>query len=146
MDKVWGSFQRMVLSASFEYTKQPQKIEQMLHNVYAVDTNNVDQELIESIQHSSQHENAAEVYYRVLSKNGPGTNVFADDLLANLDCPLMLCWGQKDPWFGAHACSKIQSLYEQTTRADINAGHCPHDECPEEVNSAIHAFMAKNCV
>ncbi|CAB9499646.1 Pheophytinase, chloroplastic [Seminavis robusta] len=143
--KMWGSFQRLVLGASFEFTKQPERIEKVLRHVYAVNTANVDGELIESIKHSSLHENAAEVYYRVLSKNGAGTKIFADDLLAQLKCPLMLCWGTKDPWFKTDACEKIQALYKQTLRVDVSAGHCPHDENPDDVNSAIHSFMSASC-
>ena len=38
---------------------------------------------------------------------------------------------------------KIQEIYPGCERADIVAGHCPHDEAPEEVNEAIIKFMDK---
>ena len=142
LDKIWGFFQRLVLNASFAHSKTPEAIEKVLRKLYAVSQLHVDDELIESIQHSSRQENAREIYYRVLSKNGPGTNVFADDLLAKLECPLLLCWGTKDPCFKTTSCDKIQALYRKTIRMDINAGHCPHDEAPFETNAAIRYFMA----
>jgi len=37
----------------------------------------------------------------------------------------------------------IQELYPECERADITAGHCPHDEAPEDVNAVILNFMGK---
>lgn len=135
--------QRLLLIASFEAIKRPEQIENVLRKIYPVNSAHVDEELIASIHSPSLDENAAEIYCRVLSKNGPGTNVFADDLLAQLHCPLLLCWGTKDPWFKTTSCDKIQALYGQTERVDVHAGHAPHDEAPKEVNAAIHNFLAQ---
>jgi hypothetical protein len=55
----------------------------------------VDEELVESILMPAQHPNAAEVFYRVVSKNGIGPPVYADDLLERLQVPLLLLWGSK---------------------------------------------------
>ena len=51
-----------------------------------------------SIQYPSQNPNAPEVFYRVIAKNGNGPPVFMDDLLKTLKVPLLLLWGEKDPW------------------------------------------------
>jgi hypothetical protein len=32
-------------------------------------------------------------------------------------------------------------LYPAADRVDLNAGHCPHDEVPDEVNNAILKFV-----
>jgi pimeloyl-ACP methyl ester carboxylesterase len=90
--------QRAVISASFIVTKQPARIEQILKQVYPINNQNVDAELVESIRYPSLDKNAAEVFYRVITKNGSGPAVYIDDLLEKLDAPLLLCWGEHDPW------------------------------------------------
>jgi len=122
------AIQRLVIGASFIYTKQPARIAQVLKQVYPIDNTNVDDELVESIRYPSLDPNAAEVFYRVITKNGSGPTVFIDDLLGNLECPLLLCWGEYDPWIRPQAADKVQALYPQAQRVSIQAGHCPHDE------------------
>ena len=141
VEKVTAMIQRGVIAASFIYTKQPARIEQVLKQVYPVNPDMVDAELVESIRVPSLDPNAAEVFYRVIVKNGSGPQAYVDDLLQRLDCPLLLAWGEKDPWIQPAAADKIQSLYPRSRRISIDAGHCPHDEAPDAVNSAIIDFM-----
>jgi len=147
-----SAIQRIVIAASFIYTKQPARIEQVLRNVYPVNSANVDEELVKSIQVPSLDANAAEVFYRVITKNGSGPQAYVDDILAQLECPVLLAWGEQDPWIKSAAADKIETLYAQFHGADgatqkwckrvsIGGGHCPHDEAPEEVNAAILEFV-----
>lgn len=55
--------------------------------------------------------------------------------------PLLLLWGDKDPWITPAAADKIQVLHPQALRVDVNAGHCPHDEVPADVNREISRFV-----
>ena len=71
---------------------------QVLQQVYPVDPSNVDDELVESIRYPAQGPTAPEVFYRVIKKNGSGPAVYIDDLLAVLKVPLLLLWGEQDPW------------------------------------------------
>jgi pimeloyl-ACP methyl ester carboxylesterase len=133
--------QRAVIAASFVVTKQPARIEQILKQVYAIDSSNVDNELVESIRFPSLDPNAAEVFYRVITKNGNGPQIYVDDLLEKVEAPILLCWGEHDPWIRPQAADRIQELKPSVTRVSIEAGHCPHDEAPEAVNEAIRNFM-----
>jgi pimeloyl-ACP methyl ester carboxylesterase len=128
IEAIQTAIQRLVIGASFVFTKQPARIAQVLRQVYPVDNKNVDEELVESIRYPSLDPNAAEVFYRVITKNGSGPSVFVDDLLANLECPLLLCWGEYDPWIRPQAADRVQALYPAAQRVSIDAGHCPHDE------------------
>jgi len=141
MEGIMTAIKRMVIGASFIYTKQPARIEQVLRQVYPVNSQNIDEELVKSIQNPSFHPNAAEVFYRVITKNGAGPSVTVDDCLEKLECPLLLCWGEEDPWIRSAAADKMQALYPSAKRVSINAGHCPHDEAPEQVNTAIREFV-----
>ena len=136
-----ASFQRFVIGLSFIYTKQPARIAQVLRQVYPVNPAMVDDELVASIQFPAQDPNAAEVFYRVIVKNGNGPLKKVDDLLETLKVPLFLLWGKADPWIRPQAADKIQRLFPSAMRSDIDAGHCPHDEAPAIVNSEIFRFM-----
>lgn len=113
---------RIVIAISFQYTKRPQRIEQVLRQVYPVNADMVDLELVESIQFPAQHPNAPEVFYRVISKNGNGPPKFIDDLLGSLTVPLLLLWGNQDPWIGPRSADMIQALYPSASRVDVDAG------------------------
>jgi len=146
-----ATIKRAVIALSFIVTKQPASIEKVLRQVYPVNGDMVDQELIDSIQVPSTDENAPEVFYRVITKNSGGGDdgkptLYVDDLLAQAQCPLLLCWGEEDPWIRPAAADRIQSLYPatRTKRVNIAAGHCPHDEAPAAVNAAIREFMNAN--
>ena len=70
VENIKGFFQRLVIRASFEYTKQPLRIAQILRQVYPSNAINVDDDLVESIRYPSLDQNAAEVFYRVITKGG----------------------------------------------------------------------------
>ena len=40
--------------------------------------------------------------------------------------PLLLLWGELDPWITPASADKIQKLYPAAERIDIRGGHCPH--------------------
>lgn len=141
IQNIQAAFKRFIIGLSFVYTKQPARIAQVLRQVYPVDARNVDDDLVDSIQFPAQDPNAAEVFYRVIEKNGNGPPVFIDDLLSTLKVPLLLLWGVQDPWIRPLAAERIQSLFPKALRVNVNAGHCPHDEAPDDVNREIDNFM-----
>lgn len=141
-ESIVAAFQRFVIGLSFYYTKRPSRIEQVLKQVYPVNSNQVDQELVDSIYYPALHPNAPEVFYRVIAKNGNGPPVFIDDLLSNLKVPLLLLWGSKDPWIRPSSADAIQELLPSALRVDVDAGHCPHDEIPGVVNEEILKFLS----
>jgi pimeloyl-ACP methyl ester carboxylesterase len=157
---VTSAMQRFVIACSFVYTKRPERIEQILRQVYPVDDANVDGDLVSSIYAPALDGSAAEVFYRVIAKNGSGPNVFVDDVLRELHCPVLLAWGESDPWIRPSAADRMVRLHADfhgdnensvggggenggrrwIRRVSIDAGHCPHDEAPGAVNDAILTF------
>ncbi|EFJ09237.1 hypothetical protein SELMODRAFT_160384 [Selaginella moellendorffii] len=136
----WG--RRWLVFLTFWQAKQPSRIRSVLQNVYK-DNENVDDYLVESIVLPTKDPNAAEVYYRMMSSFmlRPST-LTMDSLLSNLSCPLLLLWGVLDPWVGPGKAEKIRAFYKDTTVVTLEAGHCPHDEAPGEVNKALVEWIS----
>ena len=133
---------RAIVHASFLWSKQPLRIAQVLRQVYA-DQANVDAELIESIRLPADDPNAAEVFYRIISSGGK-TSVTVNQLVGGLKMPLLLLWGDKDPWIRSERAETIKQLYRGPRLEHVRtlAGHCPHDDLPEVVNGALESWLA----
>jgi pimeloyl-ACP methyl ester carboxylesterase len=66
-----------------------------------------------------------------------------DDLFARLSCPLLLVWGIRDPWINAagRRAAFQRHAPAATTEVVLDAGHCPHDEVPDQVNGALLEWL-----
>lgn len=64
-----------------------------------------------------------------------------DNVLSKLSCPLLLLWGDLDPWVGPTKAIRIKEFYPRTSLVSFQAGHCPHDEVPELVNRALLEWL-----
>ena len=121
----------------FENMRNPKNIKKTLNQVY-VDKKNVDDYLVESIRNPSLDIGAFNVFRSVFNPSGPQGEPL-DTLFNKLNAPLLLLWGNKDPWMNT---PKKRDLYKKytpanTTEVILNAGHCPHDEIPDQVNNHI---------
>ncbi|XP_030523712.1 pheophytinase, chloroplastic [Rhodamnia argentea] len=135
-------FQRIFLGFLFWQAKQPARIKSVLKSVYK-DSSNVDDYLIESITMPAADPNAGEVYYRLMSRFMMNQSRYTlDSILSKLSCPLLLIWGDLDPWVGPTKAIRIKEFYPDTSLVNLQAGHCPHDEVPELVNKALIDWLS----
>ncbi len=121
----------------FENMRNPKNIRKTLNQVY-VNKKNVDDYLVESIRNPSLDIGAFNVFRSVFNPSGPQGEPL-DSLFNKLNAPLLLLWGSKDPWMNT---PKKRDLYKKftpdnTTEVILDAGHCPHDEIPDQVNNHI---------
>lgn len=65
-----------------------------------------------------------------------------DSVLSQLTCPLLLLWGDLDPWVGPAKAERIKAFYPNTSLVHLQAGHCPHDEIPDAVNRALMDWLS----
>ena len=119
----------------FENLRRPATIRRTLRQVY-VDQTNVDDWLVESIRRPSLDPGAFGVFRTVfdIPRGQP-----LDELFAELTAPLLLLWGIRDPWINApgRRATFQRHAPEATTEVVLEAGHCPHDEVPDQVNTAL---------
>jgi len=131
-----------------------------------VNSANVDKYLIDSITKPADDPNAGEVYYRydttltwsfhvagwwssfdctcrLMSRFMSNQRKYTlDSVLSQLSCPLLLVWGDLDPWVGPGKALRIKEFYRDTWVVNLQAGHCPHDEVPELVNKALLEWLS----
>ncbi|MEB3338595.1 MAG: alpha/beta fold hydrolase [Leptolyngbyaceae bacterium] len=130
--QTWASF------LLFKYVQQKSVIRKTLEKVY-LDQSAITEQLIEEIYRPSCDPGAPQVFASVF-KSPSGDKV--DTLLQQLLCPLLMLWGEADPWMNAKERSmKFRQHYPQLTEHFLQAGHCPHDEVPDQVNELIRNWM-----
>lgn len=122
----------------FQYMRQRGNIRKTLEKVY-LDKSAVTEELVEDIYRPSCDTGAAQVFASVF-KTPQGKTV--DKLLQEIKCPLLLLWGEADPWMNSQERgAKFREYYANLTEYYLQAGHCPHDEIPTEVNDLMQSWV-----
>ena len=130
---------RIISNTLFERAANPKVIKQILKKAYP-SGKNIDQELIEILYKPSQRKNSKEAFRGFI-------NLFDDylatDLFENINVPIQLIWGEKDPWESLTEAKSWKNKYKNIKRLDIikEAGHCPHDENPKATNILIKKFI-----
>ena len=124
----------------FENMRRPANVRRTLNQVY-IDRTNVDDALVEAILRPSRDPGAFGVFRTVfdIPRGQP-----LDELFAELTAPLLLLWGIRDPWINAagRRASFQRHAPARTTEVVLEAGHCPHDEVPDQVNRALLEWLA----
>ncbi len=127
----------------FQYLRQKSVIRKTLKKVY-LDHNAVTDQLVEDIYRPSCDKGAVKVFQSVFS-SPQGEKV--DILLQQLPHPLLILWGEGDPWMNAKVRGeKYRQFYPELTEYYLNAGHCPHDEIPEKVNQIIDSWVTEKVI
>ncbi len=140
----WGSWVRSIMLHPlpsyllFQYARRRSTIRKTLKKVY-LDQSAVTDQLVEDIYRPSCDPGAPKVFASVF-KSPRGETV--DTLLQSMSCPLLLLWGEGDPWINARdRGAKFRTHYPTLVEHYLQAGHCPHDEIPDQVNSLIRDWV-----
>ena len=130
---------RIISNTLFERAANRTIITKILKTAYPTG-NNIDEELIEILFKPSQRKNSKEAFRGFI-------NLFDDylatDLFGKINAPIQLIWGEKDPWEALSEAKSWKANFKNIKRLDVikKAGHCPHDENPEETNKLIYEFI-----
>ena len=131
--------QRIISNTLFTRAANPKVIKKILEQAYP-SGKNIDEELIEILYKPSKRTNSKEAFRGFI-------NLFDDhlatDLFNKIDIPIQLIWGEKDPWESLSEAREWKKKFSNIKRLDVikGAGHCPHDEEPEETNRLICEFI-----
>ncbi|MBD2576078.1 alpha/beta fold hydrolase [Oscillatoria sp. FACHB-1406] len=139
---VMGTFTKVVSSplsgpVLFNLIRRKPQLRRTLSQVYR-DRAAITEELVEMLYQPSCHPNAQKVFASILTAP-PGPTPAS--LLQRLERPLLVIWGEDDPWTplaGAKVYRELAERNPDVTFTSIpKAGHCPHDECPDLVNASL---------
>ena len=119
----------------FRNAANPKVIKNVLKQAYP-SGQNIDKELIHLLYKPSIREGASEAFRGFI-------NIFDDhlapDLMENLNIPVDLIWGESDPWEPIQEAKnwKLNISCVRSLEIIQGAGHCPHDEFPNDVNKLL---------
>ena len=127
--------QRWLSTALFRNAARPGVIRSVLKQAYPTGTN-IDNALVELLFEPTQRDGAAEAFRGFI-------NLFDDylapQLMQELSCPVHLIWGERDPWEPLPEAQRWEQSLNCVRSLDViaEAGHCPHDEAPDDVNPVL---------
>ena len=133
--------QRWLIGNLFSMLARPAVVRRVLHQAYPSGAN-CDDDLVEILVGPSRDPGARESFRGFV-------NLFNDhlapELLAQLQGPVRLLWGEEDPWESVAEAQEWQHNFPciQELRVLPGLGHCPHDEAPEQVNPILIEWLQK---
>jgi pimeloyl-ACP methyl ester carboxylesterase len=142
LNVVMGTFTKLVSTPGigefvFNQVRRKSQIRNTLKQVYR-DRAAITEELVDLLYLPSCDPGAQNVFASVLSAP-PGPK--PDDLLPHRQCPLLVLWGEDDPWTPIQGAKIYQDLSQNDRDVEFypipQAGHCAHDEKPEQVNQLM---------
>ena len=127
----------------FQFVRQKSYIRKTLEQVY-VNKSEVTDQLVEDVYRPATDPEAPAAF-AALFKAERGE--YVDLLLEKMTCPLLLIWGDADPWMNTYSRGELfQQHYSNLEEHHINAGHCPHDDAPAEVDAILRNWVLKTVV
>jgi len=126
----------------FNQVRQKQRIRNTLTQVYC-DRTAITDELVDLLYLPSCDAGAQAVFASILTAPAGSK---PEDLLPKVNCPLLVLWGESDPWTpikGAKIFQEMASQKDIKVIAIPKTGHCPHDENPNVVNPLVLEWLGK---
>lgn len=130
---------RAIAQVFFGQVRKPQVVRKILAQAYARKEAITD-ELVNILIEPAQHPNAVDVFVAFVSySQGPTPQ----SLLAKLPCEAIILWGENDPWEAIALGRELAKFPCVSQFISIpNAGHCPQDEAPEDINPILIKLLA----
>jgi pimeloyl-ACP methyl ester carboxylesterase len=146
---VMGAFTWLVSSDTvgpvvFNQVRRKGRIRSSLQQVYR-NREAITDELVEMIYTPACKPTAQKVFASIVTAP-PGPK--PTDLLPHIHQPLLVLWGENDPWTPIKGADIYKRLADDpshpgaiTFHSISNTGHCPHDERPEIVNPLLLSWL-----
>lgn len=131
----------LIFNPFFRVLRSPRIIRAWAKQAYSNPTS-ITEELVEILS-SPISDRGASAALRAMVKSPKASSYSAKVILPTIEVPMLLFWGRKDQFVPpklAHYCVKLNPKLELV---EVDAGHCPHDERPEEVNHTILTWISR---
>ncbi len=134
----------VVLKSLFYVVRRPPVLRKWAGRAY-VSPAPVTAELIEILTGPAQDRGAAATFsalFKAMTSAGFGPRVRT--ILPTLNIPILLMWGRQDQMIPPYLAQQFAALNPNLELFELDdAGHCPHDECPEKVNQLLLEWLAR---
>ncbi|MBD2086469.1 alpha/beta fold hydrolase [Trichocoleus sp. ST-U3] len=127
----------VILQNVFYLVRRPSFVRKWAAIAYA-NPNAVTDELVDILAGPAQDRGSAAAFGAILkamtsAKFSPSVKT----LLPTLNTPMLLIWGRQDKMIPFSVLARFRDINPKLQLVELDAGHCPHDECPDEVNQII---------
>ncbi|NEO32094.1 MAG: alpha/beta fold hydrolase [Symploca sp. SIO3C6] len=143
---VEGIFAPLLVKSLFHIIRRPPILRRILSGLVYANRQAVTTELVEILAEPAQDQGAAAVFSDLFkATNSPDYAPKVKAILPTLDMPMLLIWGLKDRMIPPSLARPRQyvELNPNLKLVELDdAGHCPHDECPEQVNQIVLDWLA----
>ncbi|XP_044489505.1 pheophytinase, chloroplastic-like [Mangifera indica] len=133
---------RKLTELIWQKISDPQSIAEVLKQVYADHSTNVDK-VFSCILETTEHPAAAASFASIMF--APQGQLSFREALSGCqmnDVPICLMYGKEDPWVKPIWGLKVKRQLPEAPYYELSpAGHCPHDEVPEVVNYLLHGWI-----
>ncbi|MBW4551967.1 MAG: alpha/beta fold hydrolase [Aphanocapsa sp. GSE-SYN-MK-11-07L] len=125
----------------FTRLAKPEVIRKILLQAYG-HKEAVTDELIELLLKPAQDKGAVDVFLAFIRySQGP----LAEDLLPQINCPIVMLWGTDDPWEAIALGQELATCGQVEEFIPLKGvGHCPQDEAPELVNPILQTWLSRH--
>ncbi|KAF8651362.1 hypothetical protein HU200_063620 [Digitaria exilis] len=136
------SFVRKLTEAVWQKISDPRSIHDILKQVYADHSTNVDK-VFSRIVEITQHPAAAASFASIMfAPRGQISFQEAISRCQSQGVPISLMYGREDPWVRPIWGIKVKQQVPEAPYYEISpAGHCPHDEVPEVINYLLRGWL-----
>ncbi len=126
----------------FKIVRQPSVIRRWAGVAY-VNQEAVNEELVEILATPPQDEDAVKAFSALFKgASNPQFAPSATAILPALEIPMLLVWGRQDRFVPPHLAPMFARLNPKIELVELdNAGHCPHDECPDQFNKILLRWL-----
>ncbi|KAI3445082.1 hypothetical protein Pfo_001747 [Paulownia fortunei] len=133
---------RKLIEVLWQKISDPRSIAEILKQVYADHSTNVD-EVFSRIIKTTQHPAAAASFASIMF--APQGQLSFKEALSRCqmnNIPICLTYGKEDPWVMPIFGLQVKHQVPDAPYYEISpAGHCPHDEVPEVVNFLLRGWI-----
>jgi len=104
----------------------------------------ITEELVEILSSPALDQGSATTFAALF--RGMSSTSFAPSIksiLPQLTMPLLLIWGRHDRMIPPNLANRFAAMNPALEIVALDAGHCPHDECPEVVNLILCQWLSR---
>lgn len=134
----------LVLKPLFKILRRPGVVRNWAKLAYA-NADAISDELVDILTAPPQDRGSSRAFSALFRATiGFGLDEGAKVMLPNVSVPILLIWGEKDRFVPLAIAPQFTSFNPHLELLTLeNVGHCPHDESPELVNTAILEWMQR---